>query len=220
MEESVYILERFSNLMYGQLHVIVECGSRDCLDAIQMEGYYTPDIIYSFECNPESIPVCESNIRIFDNIKLIPKAVYNEDTMVKFYSVDMERSVDKNIGASSLLKLRDRSGGILQNEIEVEGIRLDTFMKQEGIKKIDLLCMDLQGAEHIAIEGLGDKLKYVHYIISEVSSLSFYHGDMLEVNFIKFMKDRGFKAIKRYKGNVLFKNLEWRKTISSLGRNS
>lgn len=203
---STYLQPVFTNKIdKNKIHTIVECGSRDCLDAIELNKYYHPDMIYSFECNPESIPVCKENIEGIGNIKLIEKAVYNENGIVDFYPTDMKRSIDKNIGASSLLWHRDNKNEFFQKKIQVESIRLDSFIIWNGIADIDLLCMDLQGAEHIAIESLGERLSDVNYIIMEVSFVSHYEGDMLRGDMRRFMNTRGFDTIRYYSGNILFK---------------
>ena len=192
--DSSYLSEKFTDKIVDiTIKTIVECGSRDCLDAKQLDRYYVPDRIYSFECNPESIGICKHNAN-GTQIQVIEKAVCDKDELVDFYPTDMQASNDKNIGASSLLWHRDQDQYI-QKKIKVHGIRLDTFMEAENIDKIDLLCFDLQGAEYFAILGLGERIHDVHYIISEVAYKSFYHEDMLIQDFEVFLKLRGFKKI-------------------------
>jgi FkbM family methyltransferase len=191
---SPYLSKIFvKNIDANSIKTIVECGSRDCLDAKQLNRYYNPERIYAFECNPESMPICRFNV-INTKIQIIQKAVCDKDEMVIFYPTDMEMSNDKNIGASSLLWHRDQDQYI-QKKIIVQGIRLDSFMDAESIDKIDLLCFDLQGAEHLAIEGLGKRIKDVHYIISEVSYKSFYHNDVLFTDFEKILIGKGFRRV-------------------------
>jgi len=186
------------------IKTIVECGSRDCFDAIALNEFYNPDIIYSFECNPESFLVCKKNIRGIDNIRLINKAVYNHDCPVVFYATDMDKSIDKNIGASSLLWHRDNENEFFQKEITVEGMRLDTFMENYNVENIDLLCMDLQGTEHIAIDSLGERIKDIKYIITEVTIRSHYKGDMLRGEMRRLLHSKGFRYRDYFSGNILF----------------
>ena len=119
MSESTYTHQQFTNCIKYQIKKIIECGSRDCLDAIIMNEYYKPEIIYSFECNPESILVCEKNIISYENIKLIKKAVSNNNGIIDFYATDMDKSNDKNIGASSALFHRDNKENYIQKKILV-----------------------------------------------------------------------------------------------------
>lgn len=199
---SDYLQERFTSLIDKQsIHTIVECGSRDGLDTIALLEYFEPDVIYTFECNPESIPVCLGNIEGQDKIQFIGAAVTNVDARVPFYPTDTTK--DQNIGASSLFKhLR----GFPQTETEVWGMRLDTFMKEFGIKHIDLLCMDIQGAEPLAIEGLGDRINDVTYIITEVANKIFYEGEMMFRNFNARLSEKGFELLTKKGINALYKH--------------
>lgn len=203
---STYLNYQFtSNIDRGKIRTIVECGSRDCLDAIELNKFYHPRMIYSFECNPESIPVCEKNTKGIMNIIWFPFAVCNVNTKVDFYATDMEKSEDKNIGASSLLRHHtNNKEGLIQKKIKVEGIRLDTFMNNLGLSKIDLLCMDLQGSEHLAIEGLGERIKDVHYIISEIAIRHSYNGEMAFGDFTRLLKEKGFKFCIRVGDDALY----------------
>lgn len=202
-----YLRPEFVSEINGtEISTIVECGSRDALDAIRLLNYYHPSIVYSFECNPESIPVCKANIADEKRIVLVPKAVCNVNTSLPFFATDMEKSVDKNIGASSLFQYRNiNQKEYIQKRIRVNGIRLDTFMEKNNIEKIDLLCMDLQGAEHLAINGLGKRTKDVRYIISEVTTRSFYKRDMVLGAFRDFMSDKGFTLLIKKGDDALFK---------------
>ena len=63
-------------------------------------------------------------------------------------------SIYNNMGSSSILEIdfsirnkndQDYNRGKVQKEIEVNGIRIDTYMENNNIQNIDLLCIDLQG---------------------------------------------------------------------------
>jgi len=193
--KSTYLQKCFTDhIDKKSIKTIVECGSRDAIDAIGLFHYYNPSIVYAFEANPESIEICRKNTEDEDQIKIEPFAVYDKNGIIPFYATDMELSDDKNIGASSVLFHRDQKEYI-QKEIQVNAIRLDNFMETERIRKIDLLCMDLQGAELIALNGLGVRIKDIHYIIAEVSFQSYYKNDILEPAFTQYLKDCGFCRI-------------------------
>lgn len=206
-----YTDPRFTKFINNKIDLIIECGSRDCIDAIEMKKYYNPSKIYAFECNPESVVICKNNIKNYENITLIDKAVSNINGKIKFYATDMEKSFDKNIGASSALFHRDNKKEFIQKEIEVDSIRLEDFIIENKIEKIDLLCLDLQGYEKIALEGLAESIKKVNYIISEVSFTSFYHGDTLFEEYKEFLNSKGFNFLETMSyggfGDALFKNI-------------
>jgi FkbM family methyltransferase len=204
-----------SRINGGRIQTIIECGSRDGLDALALYDHYGVERIYVFECNPEAILLCRENLKANPFIKLIEKAVYNENKIVDFYPTDMDKSVDKNLGASSMLWHRDNKVEFFQKKTQVEAIRLDMFMQNEKLDKIDLLCMDVQGVEIEVLEGLGERLRNVQYIITEVCFEHYYEGDHLFDEVRKYLNDRKFDLLigsgllgNRKEGltNCLFKN--------------
>ena len=200
---SDYLYEGFTRLIDKRsIHTIIECGSRDGLDTIALEEFFNPDVIYSFECNPESIPVCLGNIEGHEKIQFIGAAVTNVDAKIPFYPTDTTK--DQNIVASSLFK---HLHGFPQTETEVFGMRLDTFMQEYNIDHIDLLCMDIQGAEPLAIEGLGSRIKDVTYIITEVCDKKFYEGETPFHIFNKLLSELGFNLLAKKGINALYKHV-------------
>ena len=197
----------FNNIKDEEIEIIFELGSRDILDAIQLIKYFKNTKCYSFECNPDCLIHCKKNIKVTDdeikkNIFLVEKAVCRENKTVKFFPFDLNKY--DNMGASSLLKIdfskRNSSDPDFnrpnpQKEITVEGIRLDTFMKNMEIEKIDLLCMDLQGYELEALKSLGTNIKNVKYIITECSINPTYLGGCSFVDLENYLRENGFEYV-------------------------
>lgn len=195
----------FKNIKCEEIKTIFELGSRDILDAIQMVNYLKGSKCYSFECNPDCLIQCKKNINKLDNeikknIFLVEKAVCIEDKKVKFFPFDLNKY--NNMGASSLLKIdfskrsrsdRDFNRPNPQKEIYVEGIRLDTFMKDMKLEKIDLLCMDLQGYELEALKSLGTNIKNIKYIITECNINPTYTGGCSFLELEKFLEENDFE---------------------------
>lgn len=193
MFASSYLNKRFISRIKGsRIHTIIECGSRDGLDALALYNHYHPSRMYVFECNPEAILLCKDNLKINPFITLVERAVYNENKIVDFYPTDMNKSIDKNIGASSMLWHRDNKEEFFQKKTQVKAIRLDTFMQKKRLNNIDLLCMDVQGVEMEVLEGLGDKINDVQYIIAEVVFEHYYKGDHLFDEVKKYLDEKGF----------------------------
>jgi FkbM family methyltransferase len=169
-----------------QIKIIFELGSRDLIDAIKLLDQYDNSTVYAFECNPDCLVECNKQLNNLDknkrdNLFLIDKAVSLVDGEVTFYPFDLSKY--NNMGASSLLKIDfsmrnkddpDYNMPNPQSETKVSGIRLDTFVIENNIPSIDLLCIDLQGYELNAIKSLGDYLHNVKYIITECSITNTY----------------------------------------------
>jgi FkbM family methyltransferase len=132
-------------------------------------------------------------------IHLERSAVTTSDGPVTFYSFDLTKY--NNMGASSMLKIdfkqrdsRDGDYGLPnpQKAIQVPGIRLDTFMTKNGVSAIDLLCMDLQGYELMALHSLGTQIRNVKYIITECQMKTTYTGGVDWKDLYMFLSLNGF----------------------------
>ncbi|RZK10060.1 MAG: FkbM family methyltransferase, partial [Flavobacterium sp.] len=167
-EPSLYslgIIKNIWNTSFGQtISCIFEFGARYGEDSIAMSTLFPNSRIISFECNPNTLDQCRNNIYNKPRIRLIEAAIGNYDGKVKFYPINKERTItswkDGNQGASSVF----RSSGnypieqYFQDEIEVPIVTASKIIQELGIEEIDLLWMDIQGAELMALEGFKDKL--------------------------------------------------------------
>lgn len=170
----------------SKIKTIFELGSRDLQDAIKLSNYFEDSKLYAFECNPDCLEICHTAFAILDEkikkrLFLINKAVSSVNGQICFYPFDLQ--LYDNMGASSMLEIDfsmrhpsdpDFNRENPQKEIKVDGVRLDTFLKDNNISNIDLLCMDLQGYELQALQSLGKYLIDVKYIITECSIQSTY----------------------------------------------
>lgn len=65
-------------------------------------------------------------------------------------------------------------------------------MEKYSIAKVDIVWMDLQGAELLALKGLGNYLNSVKYIHTEVSYIEMYSGQVMFEELNKFLLCKGF----------------------------
>jgi len=182
--------------------IVLELGSRDLQDAIVLQKYFSADRVYAFECNPECVKMCNAALPGTKNITLIPKAVHVQDGPVLFRAIDPDKY--SNLGASSMLKLSfenrseedpDRDLADVQKLVEVEGTRLDTFCRENNISTIDLIWMDLQGYELHALQSLGEQIRNVKFVYSEVAFTSTYESGTSFDALHAFLDQHGFQFV-------------------------
>lgn len=191
------------NIAKTDVKTIFELGSRDLEDAIKLFSHYGCKV-FAFECNPDCIRVCKNRLgsqsaSVRENVVLVESAVSLDNSDTTFYPFDLTKY--NNMGASSMLKIdfsrRDSSDPDYnrenpQKEITVRGQRLDSFMDENDIAAVDLLCIDLQGYEINALKSLGDKLRSVKYIITECSIQSTYVGGATFNELNAFLSENNF----------------------------
>lgn len=203
-----------NNICRDKVRVIFELGSRDLQDAYKLYTYYN-SIVYAFECNPECLQECRKTLHALQNtphqVRLIDRAVSIVDENVTFYPFDTTKY--NNMGASSMLKIdfscRDASDPDYgkpnpQTEITVKGIRLDTFMSENNMTIIDMLCIDLQGMELHALQSLGERIRNVTYIITECSIKNTYVGGATFMDVYNYLCEFGFTYVCSDKFNYDF----------------
>lgn len=193
-------LDYVKDINKEDIKVVFELGSRDALDAIELSQLFKCHV-FAFECNPVAIDVCKRNIESSPNITLVPMAVWNKSGPLSFYKVwEGEYWGHKNVGASSCFKFNPEAKnyedivaeGLIQEEITVNAIRLDEFLEANQIDSIDLICMDVQGAAFQVLEGLGQYLSKVKYIVTELEVDPTYAGEVLYPEVDAFLTKKGF----------------------------
>lgn len=204
MEYKVEDLSLFNNFVNARFNkedvkVIFDIGACHALESVEFAKRFNNAKIFTFEANPESYKVCVENSKGYSNITVVNVAVNDFDGVCKFYPMDKEKTIttweDGNQGASSLYKANgayDHIEKYVQYEIEVPCTRLDTFCENNDIHNIDIIWMDLQGAELKALQGLGKLLKTVKIIHTELEMNPMYENQCLFNDVYKFLITNGF----------------------------
>lgn len=130
--------------------------------------------VFAFEPTPESYQKLKSEIGSagINNVTLENKAVFSEDTILKFNQFPENYSSWNGIG-SPQMKNPDNYRQIVQHTktIEVPAVSIDSYLKRIGIQKIDYLKLDVEGAEIFALAGMEQLLraKVIKYLQFEIS---------------------------------------------------
>lgn len=123
--------------------------------------------IYAFEPDPRNIKVCRQTIPY--TVHFIPAAAGNVTGKVSFHLASAQDNGE--VGSSSISPFKDQSKAFpwcqCEGTIEVNSYRLDDFCAEQRVDYIDLLFMDVQGAERLVIEGAQRILKTTRYLWTE-----------------------------------------------------
>ena len=137
------------------------------------------------------------------NFIVLPMAVSDTDGVATFY-------INAEDGSSSLLKLMvegvpesKREAARVKAEVLVPTIRLDTFLRQMDLRRIDYLKVDSEGMDLRVVQSAGDRLKDIRKIKMEVESGEGhgYHGQANREDAIFFMARHGFRLMSIEKQN-------------------
>jgi FkbM family methyltransferase len=177
---------------------VFDVGARDCGESADFARAYPAATVYAFECNPATLPKCRAVAAAEPRVRLTERAATDVDGPLSFFPIDLQRSEGGtpggNHGASSMFEATGAypEEKYVQNRIDVEGIRLDGFCAAHGIERIDVLWMDVQGAEQKVLDGLGAVVGRVSFIHMEVEFFEIYKGQALFPSVDAFLRGRGF----------------------------
>jgi FkbM family methyltransferase len=171
----------------GVIHVGAYIGG--CLKLYQDNGVKN-------RCWIEACP--DTFEKLWHNIPL-------EDVALNVAVTDMDEEIlfhiTSNGQSSSLLPLKNHSlryPTITETDsVLVQGMRMDTLVANRMIdmSKYNFLLMDIQGGEYFALKGFKKNLKYIDYIVSEISYEELYEGCMCVCDFDEYLHALGFEKI-------------------------
>ncbi len=146
--------ENYQFLASSDTPVIYNCGANVGVDLVYFKRMYPKARIKAFEADPNVAVYLQKNIQQnnFTDVEVVTKAVWNENTTVSF----------ANEGAD---------GGSLvtgTKTMEIPATRLKDWLEKESV--IDLLKMDIEGAETIVMQDCQDSLQAVQHIFIEYHS--------------------------------------------------
>jgi FkbM family methyltransferase len=200
-ELTVHSFIELSQGYLARIDTIVELGARDCVETEAFSKRLPHAKIYAFECNAHTLPLCRERAARLPNVTLVEKAASDRDGVVSFFPIDVERTrtswADGNPGASSMFQASGSypAESYVQTEIEVPSVTLSSFMASTAVTAIDLLWMDIQGAELMALRGLGPNLSQVKLVHTEVEFVEIYTGAPLSGEIKRYLNQNGFLLV-------------------------
>ncbi len=185
----------------SSVRTVFELGAHDGLDTIALQARFDADV-HAFECHPGMLPLARERILAHPaagRIRLVEKAVWDSSTRIPFYPVVRTTAADgtelENPGASSCFRVRDDYHRRYEQSVtEVDTLRLDAYCAEQKIGRVDLLCIDIQGAALHALRGLGEHLREVRYILAEIENRPLYHGQDLFPEISAHLSAHGFRC--------------------------
>ncbi len=162
--------------------------------------------IYGFEANPNTFKILRKNIEKFDNV------------IVKNFGIGYEKkkiNLNENIeSSSSSFNDLNRNSNYYKKKyfffnffgkkkittpIPVDIIRLEDFLHDENLEKVDLLKIDTEGFEFNVLKGIGVKINCINLIHLEHHFDDMIVKDYTLTDIHNYLKSQGFKKIFKIK---------------------
>ena len=158
--------------------------------------------VFSFEPSFFNLDVLGRNINLNnlqDSIKIFPIALFNMNKLdeLKFTNTEWGGAL------SSFASDKNFSGDIIKPELSYTtvGMSMDSLPDIFNVSMPDFIKLDVDGIEHIILEGGPNILKNVKSILIEINDLYKYQS----MNCIKILKDSGLVLKSKNQSNLVAK---------------
>lgn len=160
-------------------------------------GYYTviaagivgsTGKVISFEPAPENHAVLMKTIgaNTFTHIRPEKKAIADREGVL---SLNLYES---NKGKHSLVKDASDAKGF-SSTVDVETLTLDSYTAKNGIDRVDIIKMDIEGAESLALAGMPNALKQARAVFMEYTPAFIKKAGHDPIKVLKDLRDNGFE---------------------------
>jgi FkbM family methyltransferase len=176
------------------------CSYETFLDVGAYEGeftdsllaYFTPQHVWLVEADPDQAIVLKNKYGAEPRCHVIPAAVTDRSGTVEF-------RVNEHRPSSSLVPIAAQTEEIFNKSmseariVRVPAVSLDDLFQQHKLPVIDLMKVDIQGAERLLIAGGQSALTQVRQLFVEVWFEECYRGSALYPELHNLLTPLGFK---------------------------
>lgn len=167
-------------MLTEEKHIVFDIGANIGYYTVVLAQKASDGALYAFEPVSSTRSQLEDNISLnsLNNVSVYPFCVSNQNTSSVIYI-----SNDSNVGMSSLKEPENFSG----KTESVQTISFDTWLETQEISSVDIIKIDIEGAEVLALEGMQQSLsKFRPVILIEVidEQLKKYGSSVEELYFI------------------------------------
>ncbi len=186
--------------------VIFDIGACEGEDSIRYSKLFPRAKIHSFEPVPSNYKIASQNIKRYGLEKSITLNEIALSDTSGTAMLHLSSGTPKDIEVQPNWDYGNKSSSLLQpgktlkvvpwlkfNEtVEVRTQTLDDYCNALSITKIDVVHMDVQGAELMVLRGAEKMIKNIAAIWMEVEAVELYKGQPLKNEVEQFMKQAGF----------------------------
>ena len=156
--------------------LIIDCGANMGLSVLYFSKNHPDAKIIAFEPDEQIVPFLRKNIcsQELGNVHLIQKAVWIEESVLDFYT-------DNGMGGRIGTKYQE------QPPKRIRSVKLRDYLNQP----VDMLKMDIEGAEYSVLNDCEDKLNNINHIFVEYHS--FHDEEQHLEDILLLLKKNGFR---------------------------
>lgn len=141
--------------------------------------------VFAFEADPKNFALLERNVRGRANVRLFKDAIADREGTLDFFETD------NNTGCHSLIATATRP-----HKLSVPATTLDRLFANGTIPKIDVIKMDIEGAEPQALRGMTQAIRSNPHLalVVELCPANLTEGGVSTEAFLAQLHDLGLRT--------------------------
>ena len=184
----------------AETRTIFDVGANHGVLTEQFADQFPAATVYAFEPTPVVFGRLSERFKSRAQIRPFQLALSSEDGTARFSCNAFDQT-------NSLLPVSAQSGKHVDagktetvESIEIRTVSLDAFCKEKGIPRIDILKMDIQGAELMALNGARELIRTgsIDLIFCEVLFAPLYENQAWFHDISEFMVQNGYALVGFY----------------------
>ena len=172
--------------------------------------------VYAFEPNPKQVERLKESLFLnqAQQVHIVEAAASDKNGSALFYDAESGSSLIKNEAEGHI--------GYKIKGFKVKTMTLDTFVKQRGIRKVDFIKIDAEGADYLVLKGAAALLQKqtAPDLMVEVIDKELIRAGASSSEVIEYLKGFGYTpydftsdGLRRYTGKITTANLFFTKSI-------
>ena len=161
---------------------VVDAGANVGLATLWFLGTYPGSRVVCFEPAPENVRLLRANVEPTGRASVVPAAVGRTSGFITLHLAEHD-------AMHSTVSAPETHPG---QSLQVPLVALRDYLSEHAIERIDILKLDVEGAELEALEGLGDRIANVGVMVGEV-----HERAVSEDAFYTFLRAHGFVNIRK-----------------------
>ncbi|KRQ09656.1 FkbM family methyltransferase [Bradyrhizobium sp. DASA03076] len=209
----LHVHEQLVSLLGNPSPVILDIGCNDGTDTKRFVELCPEARFYCFEPDPRAVVRFKKNLHsALDKVRLFEIAISDRNGKIDFHPSNGDGEVEEWDLSGSIRRPKNHLAEYewvrFDKPISVETRRLDDWSSEAKLDKIDLIWMDVQGAESDVIAGGKRALSNTRFIYTEYSDRELYEGQLSLNAILELLPS--FEVVRLYpravEGDVLLRN--------------
>lgn len=174
------IIKMVDSIPIEKCTTILDIGANCGLFSLFAKTRFSEANVYAFEPSNFLHEILVHNLH-WRNVEIIPIAISNTSSDADFF-INQSSQQTNSLIKTSVDDYVAKSETLIKQKIKT--MTLDSFLKERGVFDVDVIKLDVQGAEALVVEGGKNTFSQTRFLLTEVSFL-----DNSVFNFIEILHE-------------------------------